>query len=290
LFYKDSADIISGYFGKLPEFNDFIKYNAGSSEILYIDKWLQEGLAQAKLKLKDEWKMKYSSIPPTNFFISIPSSQKTAAGILYPGNDKSGREFPFIIFLLTSGKLFDPFYLMPAELEKNLLSLDKILREEENISSLNNALKNNDFSLPPNETVIENFLQYLSISKINEFITRTGCGRLKENIKDIMIQNNSVIRILFTSGDEYFSYDAGFLIYILQKKINLSVKNSSVFWNNRNDGQYQIIIFPFNLTSLNFTDLLSFNINDERLIDLNFSAPGQREESNLTLEEYIQTL
>ncbi|HEY6906473.1 MAG TPA: type VI secretion system-associated protein TagF, partial [Ignavibacteriaceae bacterium] len=112
MFNKSSEEIVSGYFGKLPEFNDFIKFNAGSPDILFIDSWLQEGLAQVKSKFKSEWKEKYDSLPPTGFFIPAPSSDKIMAGMMYAGKDKSGREFPFIIYSLISGKIFDSYYLV----------------------------------------------------------------------------------------------------------------------------------------------------------------------------------
>ncbi len=292
MIHKNSEEIVSGYFGKLPEFNDFIKYNAGSSEILYIDNWLQEGLAQVKAKFKAEWKDKYDSLPPTGFFLPVPSSDKIAAGMLYAGKDKSGREFPFIIFYIITGKLFDPFYLIPAELEHNLSGLDETLRKEESLNSLNNALKNYSISLPSKDSVHNSFRQYLSGSHINEFLIRTGFSSLEEIIRDSMYQDNSFIKITFITDESHFSYDAGFLICLLNKKLNLSYRHSSIFWNKNLDGLYQIIIFPFKLTTSNFIDLLSIDCKDDRVIHIK-SSPGDYEypeTNNLTLGEFLKTL
>lgn len=292
MFHKNSDEIVSGYFGKLPEFNDFIKYNAGSPEILYIDNWLQEGLAKVKAKFKAEWKDKYDSLPPTGFFLPVPSSDKIAAGMMYAGKDKSGREFPFIMFSVITGKLFDPFFLMPVELEKNLSGLDEILREEENLNSLNNALKNYKISLPSKESVNDGFRQYLADSYLNEFLIRTGFSSPEEIIRDRMYPDNSFIRISFVTDESHFGYDAGVLIYILNKKLNLSWKHTSVFWSKNRDDNYQIIIFPLRLTAINFIDLLAIDCEDDRAILIK-SSPGDYErplENNLTLGEFLKTL
>lgn len=261
-------------------------------EVLYIDNWLQEGLAQAKLIFKEDWKGKYNSISPTRFFIPVPSSQKVVCGILYPGKDKSGREFPFIIFSITGIRFFDPFYIMPAVLEQNLYALDEILRKEETIYSLNTALKNYKASFPSKDSVNQGYRQYLSTSQLNEFRSRTGLSNLQEVFKDLTFQDNSVICISFAADDSQFSYDAGFLIHILQNKINISYKQSSVFWRIKTDGQYQILIFPFKLTAQNFTDLLSPDYNNERFISIGFTTKdsGYPEESNLTLGDFLKTL
>ncbi len=291
MLHKNSSEILSGYFGKLPEFNDFIKYNAGTTEILYVDNWLQESLVQAKLKFKNEWEEKYNSFPPTGFFIPVPSSRKAATGMLYPGKDKSGREFPFIIFSLIEAKMFDPLYLMPAVLEHNLSALDEILRREETIYALNNALKNHQAPLPAGDSVNKSFEQNLSASSANEFESRTGLSGLKEKLNDITYQENSVISISLITDDLHFSFDAGILIYILKNKIDLSYKHSSVFWNSKSDRQYQIFIFPFNLTALNFVDLISPEYDNERMISIDRSTMSSvyTEDSNLTLEDFLKT-
>jgi len=120
LFHKNSEEIVSGYFGKLPEFNDFIKFNAGSSEILYIDNWLQEGIAQAKAKFKAEWKVNYDSLPPTGFSCQFPSPIKSLPGCFMQERIKADGNSLSLYFSIVAGKQFELFYLMPAEIERIL--------------------------------------------------------------------------------------------------------------------------------------------------------------------------
>jgi type VI secretion system ImpM family protein len=283
LFHKNSEEISSGYFGKLPEFNDFIKFNAGSPEIQFIDNWLQEGLSRAKLKFKSKWKLNYENLPPTFFYIPVPSSEKNVAGMLYAGRDKSGREFPFVIFSLFSGKVFNKFYLIPAELEQTLFTLDAILRKEEDIPSLNTALKNNITVIPSEDSISAGFNRYLLNTNINEFLARTGLDNSIFNLDNLTYTDSSFLRISFTSDKEHFCFDAGYLIGIYEKKINLAGEHSSVFWNN-NDDRFQMKIFPFKLTATGFIDLLSLDINDNRVINIKSSSedPEAGEENKLS--------
>jgi len=283
LFNKNPIEFSSGYFGKLPEFNDFIKYNAGSPEILFIDNWLQEGLAQAKIKFKTEWKGKYFNLQPTEFFLSVPSSEKVTAGMLYAGNDKSNREFPFIIFSILPGNIFNKFYLIPAALQQMLSVLDDLLRKEEDVSSLNNALKNYRIVLPPEDSLNQNFNEYLLNTKVNQFLIRTGLSHCIFNLHEITYSDSSLVSISLGSDENHFNFDAGFLIYLLNEKMNLSFRHSSVFWNRTGENKFRIIIFPFKLTSINFLDLLEFDSKDTRLINLN-SHSGEPSKGNNLLE------
>lgn len=292
MFNKNTTEFSSGYFGKLPEFNDFIKFNAGSAEILFIDRWLQDGLAYARLKSKSEWKEKYEYLQPTCFFIPVPSSERIAAGMLYAGKDKSNREFPFLIFSLLSGKYFNELYLIPAELQQIIFTLDELLRKEEDINSLNNALKSYNIVFPEKETLKNRFNQYLLNTHINEFLTRTNLNHSLLKVNNLMYSDSTFIRISFSSDDTHFSSDAGFLIYLVNKKINLSCRHSSIFWSRINDEQFQIIIFPFKITAVNFVDLLSINCNDKRMINLNSLSEDSPEddkffETNSSLEKIL---
>ena len=271
MFNKNVKEFTIGYFGKLPEFNDFIKFNAGSSEILFIDNWLQEGLAYTKSKSKTDWKTKYENLPPTGFYIPVTSSVKAAAGMLYTSNDKSGRDFPFLIFSLLSFKQVVDFYLIPSELEQTLAVLDSHLRSEDDLQSLNNTLRSCNIELSEENLLKNNFHKYLSHTQLNEFLLRTKLNNTLQSIKNITYNNSAFVRISFISDDTHFSADAGFIIYLLAKKINLSQKQSSIFWNRNNDGQFQVYIFPFKLLPINFSDLISVESDDNRKLDLSFS-------------------
>ncbi len=246
MFNKNSTEYLTGYFGKLPEFNDFIKFNSASPEITFIDNWLQEGLSYTKLKYKSEWKTKYETLPPTNFFIPVPSSEKFATGMIYASKDKSNRDFPFIIFSVIPAKQVDEFHLLPNALDHVIKTLDCNLRKEEDLLSLNNTLKTYSLNLIEGNSLKNSFHQYLSSTQLHEFLLRTKLNNLPGNIKNIIYTDSTFIKISFTSDDLHFCNDAGFIIYVLAKKMNLTIQHSSLFWNKKNDEQFQILIFPLN--------------------------------------------
>jgi type VI secretion system ImpM family protein len=288
LFNKTNTEFSAGYFGKLPEFNDFIKFNAGSNEVLFIDNWLQEGLAYTRLKYNTEWKTKYENLSPTSFFLPVPSSEKIVTGMLYASKDKSNRDFPFLIFSLIPVKHFENFYLIPAELEQTIKTLDNHLRNEEDLSSLNNRIKTFSGNLTYNVPIKNNFRHFLSNTKITEFLTRTKLNNSLNRINSLTYSDNTFIKLLFASDDSNFFNDAGFLIYLLIKKINLTTRHSSIFWNKSNDGEYRVIIFPFKLLPVNFADLISIDCLDNRNLELKSSSENDSAENDYSLEEFYK--
>lgn len=202
---------------------------------------------------------------PTRFFITIPSSVKVATGMLYPGIDKSGREFPFLIFSLFPSNYFDKFHFIPAALQKIITELDEILRKENGLSSLNNALKNYSVFLPHQESLQNKFNDYLSDTSVNEFLKRTKLNYNGLKITDMMYTELTCIRFSFYSSNEYFGLDAGALLSLLNKKIKLANRQSSIFWNQDDDGKFLVTIFPFSITAVNFIDLLAICDNNRIL-------------------------
>ncbi len=272
MLQKNSKEISTGYFGKLPDFNDFIKFNSGLPEILFIDKWIQNGLADARLKLKSDWKWKYETLPPTNFYIPFPSSERAAAGVIYSSNDKSGREFPLVIFSIISLRNFATFAFVPAVLQEIIEMLDYFLRKEENLNDLNSTLKNFIPEIKNEASFNNGFQAFLSSTTISSLQDRTGITAENMNPANLTFSDTTCIRISFNSDNSNFNFDTAFFVKLLNKKINLSPGHSSIFWNNTDDSQFNLTIFPFKLNSINFLDLISPDNQDSRIINIDSSG------------------
>lgn len=187
--------------------------------------------------------------------------------MLYPGKDKSGREFPFLIFSLLPGSYFKNFHLIPAALKSILDTFDEMLRKENDISSLNNSLKNYTVILPPKDSLQIKFNEYLSDTTVNDFLKRTNLNFTALKLTDITYSDSTTIKFSFYSDNIYFGFDAGVLLSLLIKRIALTYNRSSLFWNQSDDGKFQIIIFPIIVTAVNFVDLLSI-CEDSRVLNL----------------------
>ena len=139
MFNSDSENknIVTGYFGKLPGFPDFIKYNSAGKEIIVIDTWLQEGLALAKLKIKNDWKSYYNSLNKMNFIFPFTGTDNITIGNISSSNDKSGRSYPFIMFSLFNKNSITELsnYLIPYAFKEIFSGMNKILDEIQIISN-----------------------------------------------------------------------------------------------------------------------------------------------------------
>lgn len=272
MFKKNSKDTTAGYFGKLPEFNDFIKFNSGLPEILFVDKWIQDGLANAKLKIKNAWKEKYETLLPTNFYIPFQSSGRATAGVMYSSCDKSGREFPMVGFSVIPFKNLSDFAFIPAVLREIPLMLDHHLRNEENLNDLNSSFRNFIPEIKNEAAFSRGFQNYLNSTSIGSFSARTGIDASTISTANLSYSESSFIKISFNSDSDNFAFDCAFFIKQLNQKMNLSPEHSSVFWNKSDDSRFNIAIIPFKLKSINFLDLISPDYNDVRIINIDSSG------------------
>lgn len=87
------------FFGKLPDHDDFVRYNASGPDFRVLDQWLQEGLFQAARHFSSDWADVYRGSSPYQFCIQAEASELLLIGIVWPSHDKSGRNFPFVVAL-----------------------------------------------------------------------------------------------------------------------------------------------------------------------------------------------
>jgi len=84
-----------GFFGKLPVFADYISLNANIPEIQALHDWIQEGLFLCKEQFS-AWPNEFYRMPPYAFFWQ--SANRFMVGTLGASEDRSGRNYPFIVF------------------------------------------------------------------------------------------------------------------------------------------------------------------------------------------------
>lgn len=95
----EQARCVVGWHGKLPLSREFIRHHAAGPEMQAFDQWIQEGLFHTRRHLGSEWASDYQKAGAWNFLYAPPDSTRCLIGTLAPGQDKAGREFPFLLFL-----------------------------------------------------------------------------------------------------------------------------------------------------------------------------------------------
>jgi type VI secretion system ImpM family protein len=90
-------------FGKLPVYKDFISAGLVDDASREFRDWLSEGFSKIWSSRDD---CRSAEIPLHAFLLRLPSSRKTAAGVLWGSTDQGGlRKFPFALFtILPAGK------------------------------------------------------------------------------------------------------------------------------------------------------------------------------------------
>ncbi len=95
-----------GYYGKLPLSAEFIRCQASGAEIDELDRWLREGMYHAKSQLGSSWSKDFAQGDSWGFLYVPRQGRRFLIGLLKPSQDKAGREFPFLVYLLLDREEF----------------------------------------------------------------------------------------------------------------------------------------------------------------------------------------
>jgi type VI secretion system protein ImpM len=249
-----------GYFGKLPNFADFVKFNSGNNGFLLFDKWLQNGIQNSKNKLNEKFDSVYSSADMLQFI--FPNQEKTGAllGTLIPSNDKSGRNYPFIISSPINNIFNNNFHLVPlvfedffSKTQKNVYNLKEIKTQE----NLLTGLENMNFSCEVNiSNEIVNYEGFINSTTTHQFWNDLF-GSFEDDRKYLLIYSLKEI-LLPLRGNQISNITLGLKIPIINNSnlyftISLWVDICLQFIDNKN-------ILPYLFWNINY------NTNESYLV------------------------
>ncbi|NOY85499.1 MAG: type VI secretion system-associated protein TagF [Nitrospirae bacterium] len=116
-------------FGKLPIHADFIRFQTAGDEIRALDRWFQEGIHLAKSRLGNQWPSIFRDATSWRFVFQTASSPSLLVGVFMPSYDRSGRSYPFFLFLRVDKKTFGgPEYFAPLCFSHFLDEAEDILK------------------------------------------------------------------------------------------------------------------------------------------------------------------
>jgi len=271
----DTNLVTTGYFGKLPKFADFVKYNASGDEILLIDNWIQEGIRSAELKYKNNWRNFYNNTSPIYFIFPFTGTDKITIGIIYPSNDKSGRNFPFLIFGNIKKDLTKDLqvHLLPLNFKGYFESITELYNNNyftEDLSEMKlqtNNLSDSTISAKSTENIYDNYLSDTSVEKLYQKTLINSVDNNVHTVNDLfqnrikIIEHSPAVKFNFDYQADNKLLDTCFYIQLLLKIFNRSNFFPAIFWNTVEEELINLSLFFQKPTSLNFLDL--FNTDDK---------------------------
>lgn len=95
----------TGCFGKLPIYDEFIRHNVSERAIIELDEWIQQGYSHHSRGMKTHLR-KSELHSYTYHFVFTGSGESGASviGTMMGSKDKSGRQYPFILFKLLANQ------------------------------------------------------------------------------------------------------------------------------------------------------------------------------------------
>jgi type VI secretion system ImpM family protein len=282
--------ITAGFFGKLPRFADFVKMNSSGLEITQLDNWIQEGLAAAKLKYKNDWKVYFESSAPINFIFPFNESGRTVSGVLKPARDKIGRQFPFIFFTISevSQLTEEPLHLSVVNKQNLFLQINKTLHqnfESENLDGIRTfatefSLNNSNYY--PDSINYNDYINSLSIQKffdLNEMGTDNNNDfeinfLLKSRI--IYPENTAGIGLIFSASEEEQFHSLGFAIEMLITIFSKQGILPSIFWKRINSNECIVFLFFQKPKSSDFYEMIYESSVTQQLSERNQSQDSYK--------------
>ncbi len=302
--------IVNGYFGKIPAFPDFIKFNTGNNEIMMLDKWLQDGIVSAKRKLKSDWEKIYRNSKAFIFFYPFTDTDRFISGIIAPGNDSKGRNYPLIIFFIIKKKQIQkiPFYLVPLIFKDQYNDFIKIINGINDNISLNvlNERMSSTAGFTVSTQADELYQKYLHQTTQGDFWRKVSSNsvqdkkyRIAANIFNPEFRNsNAALKISISSEVKTDTYDISFLLNLISLARS-NVVSPALFWSLAGSQNIDLYLFPSKPAAVNYLDLIyPDNENANILIlDENYEQPRYPgkisdliEKNEISLHEFLQNL
>lgn len=121
-----------GFYGKLPEFPDFIKSDNASQQVASLHKWLDLSFDRLYKQLGDNARESFEALPPLSFVVRLPDDPQAVVCLWKPSHDTSGRRSPFTIYAADSSNIYDQHPAALPEAFSKFLSVGRRFLEEGN--------------------------------------------------------------------------------------------------------------------------------------------------------------
>jgi type VI secretion system ImpM family protein len=262
------------FFGKLPQFPDFIKHKAVSDEFSKLDDWIQKGIISSKLSLGNSWKEVYDGSQSFEFILPMESSDKIICGLLNPGIDKSGRQFPFIVFAFFRREFFNSFRTGAAPLILNSFfykakQLFLFSLKSPALNEIVNEFNKAEIRISSAIAAENVFEEYLSGTTLLEFINRLKLKSVKE--KNNKSNSTETFSMSFCSDDENINFDTGFIIELIKIKMRSQKNIPFIFKTSDQNFKVSLYVYPALPEPTEFPKLISGIVPDLNLKDFIFA-------------------
>jgi type VI secretion system ImpM family protein len=264
---KRMNDQSIGFFGKLPAFADFIKFNAGGKEILVIDNWIQEGLALAKIKYKNEWKSHYNKCPNINFIYPFTGTDNITLGVISPTNDKSGRSYPFIMFINTIKSITAEmqYYLFPLAFEKIYTSFNDIIELNNSIDDLADlkTVTGSTKILKPDSSLVNNeYQKILKEKSLSDLINIHGESIVRPidlfRNKINLLDNLCVFHFILNPNERLNSFLIAYCTQLMLRLFKVMNSIPGIFWIQKENNSGYLFLSITKPSPKDFIDLIFY--------------------------------
>lgn len=263
------------FYGKLPSFGDFVRYNASGSEVRALDRWIQEALYASALHFGRDWDDAYGRTPAYHFVFAPEDAGILLIGILQPSRDKSERKYPFCVALKKERRTFDArtIPLIPAMFARFFEESREIVRlgmDGFPLEDLEERSDHSGTSVEENpETSHWDFQDYLARTTQERFWSGLF-GDFHDPRKFLIVQNIQEIfrtsaprslkigiRFPLSGQEQSLLQEVCFWVHLCSRLLADTLANAHLFWKaHRKNGKDYLFLFLGRVPPRSFIQLV----------------------------------
>lgn len=219
---------VCGYYGKLPLSPEFLRLHASGPELRWLDEWLQQGVVYAKAQEGTAWQERLAHASPYSFFYVPGSEGRVVSGVLIASQDKAGRSFPFMSFVLMNRDSFSSLpWLIPvatAQFLDETLGAIRTLRDGLDWDVFCRAVEQRQVEEPSSAQASEALDRFTRSTTVGEWwfdepaaleeVKRVAVGHLLQKVAQARCQGEPNIRLPIGSDGSFGNLDLSFLLQL----------------------------------------------------------------------------
>jgi type VI secretion system ImpM family protein len=275
-------DLAHGYYGKLPEFEDFVKCSMESESIKLFIEWFDASMGLCLSKYGENLEGTFNQSKPLCFIFQQDNAPHALIGICVSSHDKAGRFFPFSLFIEIGSKTFGQQLFLVPESYKFFLQISryhlKNLKDSFSFTKRRHTLWTLGEGLPLDsvkarmafikvfaETPLKRFLQNIDRGHDKPIALQTLRnlfyslspleGKFPENFQ-------AIFRFPISMQYEYHGLEIGFWLSCTEALVDKLPQDFNIFWTHN---ILYLVFGPLNNNTL--TTLWPVPENNDRIWD-----------------------
>lgn len=284
----ESSDVRAGFMGKIPARADYVRHNAGASEIKQLDQWIHEGIAYIARRFPSDWKDRLGKFGQIRCYIGGEGAIPALCGVICASQDKSGRQHPFMEFATCPNThTMQSLPFVALRFSKFYTSAGKLNMQDGSDLDVDHLIKQNDAM----RRLISTFAESMQIEQRNEswagrsnaefweYVLPGACGINRLNFARDILQT---LKMAANRGPERIAWGVrlpiaqgaasnalvSFWLSLFVGVLGQYKWRPHIFWNQEKNGTSSLTVYFRSPNASSFAQLICPGVDEGGVVDV----------------------